>query len=295
MRLFTLDQASPDLKLLPMAARRALDQAGVKLSLESWQSLAVPVRQELTRLGSEDVVDTTAVAVALDGLTPKPQSMAPVADPDPAAVPDEVLAALGERRPIPGSSWAALSPLERYVLCKVARRGRDERIDQAYREIVGDSALSSHLEPGGGVRMVNVGRKEASLRKASVQSAVKMNAEAFAKLRQHQVPKGDVLGTARLAGIMAAKRTSEWIPLCHPLSLTRISLDLELDAEQSAVLVTAHVEAFDRTGVEMEAMVAASAAALTVYDMLKSFDRGMEIGPTRLVHKSGGRSGDFER
>jgi cyclic pyranopterin phosphate synthase len=104
-----------------------------------------------------------------------------------------------------------------------------------------------------------------------------------------------VLGTARLAGIMAAKRTSDLIPLCHPLSLTKVEVVLELDAATNAISVRATVEAFDRTGVEMEALTAVSLAALTVYDMLKGIDRAMEIGPTRLVAKSGGRTGDFAR
>ena len=101
--------------------------------------------------------------------------------------------------------------------------------------------------------------------------------------RPPRVPKGDVLGTARLAGIMAAKRTAELIPLCHPLALTKLELTLELDDAASAIAVRATVEAFDRTGVEMEALTAVSVAALTVYDMLKGIDRAMEIGPTRLV------------
>jgi cyclic pyranopterin phosphate synthase len=109
------------------------------------------------------------------------------------------------------------------------------------------------------------------------------------------VPKGDVLGTARLAGIIAAKKTADLIPLCHPLSLTKVTLELSEDSASSAVRIEARVEAMDRTGVEMEALTAASVAALTIYDMLKAFDRGMQIGPTRLLSKSGGRSGDYAR
>jgi cyclic pyranopterin phosphate synthase len=122
-----------------------------------------------------------------------------------------------------------------------------------------------------------------------------MNAGAFDRLSRAEAPKGDVLGTARLAGIMAAKKTSEIVPLCHPVALTHLSVEVALDREVRRVVITATAEAHDRTGVEMEALVAASAAALTVYDMLKAFDRAMEIGPTRLVAKSGGRSGDYRR
>ncbi|HEY4103359.1 MAG TPA: cyclic pyranopterin monophosphate synthase MoaC [Polyangiaceae bacterium] len=177
----------------------------------------------------------------------------------------------------------------------MADRAKDDRLAAAYLEIVGQSALSTHLAPGGGARMVDVSQKPASLRRAIAETRVTMNEEAFARLEQHNAPKGDVLGTARLAGIMAAKRTSELIPLCHPLALTKLELELELDPPSHAILVRATVEAVDRTGVEMEALTAVSVAALTVYDMLKGIDRGMEIGPTRLLGKSGGRSGDFSR
>ncbi|MEI9937462.1 MAG: cyclic pyranopterin monophosphate synthase MoaC [Pseudomonadota bacterium] len=161
--------------------------------------------------------------------------------------------------------------------------------------MVGHSALSTHLGPAGGARMVDVSQKAASLRHAVAESRISMSADAFARVKTASVPKGDVLGTARLAGIMAAKRTAELIPLCHPLALTKLDLTLELDDAASAIGVRATVEAFDRTGVEMEALTAVSVAALTVYDMLKGIDRAMEIGPTRLVAKSGGRSGDFKR
>jgi cyclic pyranopterin phosphate synthase len=188
-----------------------------------------------------------------------------------------------------------LHPLERYALAKVALGKNPERREQAYREIIGQSAFSSHVAPQGGVRMVGVGGKEPSSRRAEAQSRVSMNAEAFARASQQNAPKGDVLGTARVAAIMAAKRTSELIPLCHPLSLTRIDVQLSLDAATRAIDVAVTVECFDRTGVEMEALTAASVAALTVYDMLKGIDRSMEIGPTRLMQKSGGRSGDYRR
>ncbi|MEO8906305.1 MAG: cyclic pyranopterin monophosphate synthase MoaC [Polyangiaceae bacterium] len=161
--------------------------------------------------------------------------------------------------------------------------------------MVGHSALSTHLGPAGGARMVDVSQKVASHRHAVAETRVTMNADAFARVQSATVPKGDVLGTARLAGIMAAKRTAELIPLCHPLSLTKVEVALELDAAANAITLRATVEAFDRTGVEMEALTAVSVAALTVYDMLKGIDRGMEIGPTRLLAKSGGRTGDFKR
>jgi cyclic pyranopterin phosphate synthase len=294
VKLYAFDGADASLDLLPLAARRALDHAGCKLSLEGFRSLPIADREQLVRLGSQDAVDVTLVTgIALRG-KPAPERIPPRFDPSPVAPGDDLLAALGDTRPIPPASWSALSPLDRYALLKVARGKSPERLAPAYAEIVGQSAFSSHVSPTGGVRMVGVGGKQPTLRRAEAESRVVMNAEAFERVSQASAPKGDVLGTARVAAIMAAKRTSELIPLCHPLSLTKVDVALSLDAAASAVHVEVTVECFDRTGVEMEALTAASVASLTVYDMLKAFDRGMEIGPTRLLQKSGGRSGDFQ-
>lgn len=295
MKLYSFDGVDAALQLLPLAARRALDHAGHKLSLEGFRSLSLAAREELASLGSQDIVDVARVsALALTGKPPG-EPMAPVLDPSPVAPDDALVAAFGSARPIPAGSWSALSPLDRYALAKVARGKSAERLEQAYAEIIGQSAFSSHVAPGGGVRMVGVGGKEPSLRRAEAESRVRMNAEAFERASNHSAPKGDVLGTARLAAIMAAKRTAELIPLCHPLSLTRVDVQLSLDPSARAVDVAVVVECFDRTGVEMEALTAASVGALTVYDMLKAFDRAMEIGPTRLTQKSGGRGGDYQR
>ena len=295
MKLYSFDGVDAALDLLPLAARRALDHAGRKLSLEGFRSLSLAEREELTSLGSRDRVDVARVsALALAG-KPSAEPMPPVLDPTPVAPDDAVVAAFGSARPIPAGSWSALSPLDRYALAKVAHGKNAERLAQAYAEIIGQSAFSSHVAPGGGVRMVGVGGKQPSLRRAEAESRVSMNAEAFERVSNHSAPKGDVLGTARVAAIMAAKRTAELIPLCHPLSLTKVDVQLSLDPAAYAVDVAVVVECFDRTGVEMEALTAASVAALTVYDMLKAFDRAMEIGPTRLTQKSGGRSGDYQR
>ncbi len=293
VKLFRFDGVDATLMLLPLAARRALDHAGRKLSLEAFRSLSLDEREALCQLGAAEAVEVARVVELCQRGKPAPQVIEAVADPSPVAPSDAVAAAYGSERPIPPASWSALSSLERYALSKVAFGKQAERREQAYAEIIGKSAYSSHVAAEGGVRMVGVGGKQPSARRAEAQSRVSMNPEAFLRITERDAPKGDVLGTARVAAIMAAKRTSELIPLCHPLSLTRVDVLLSLDTAASAVDVVVVVECFDRTGVEMEALTAASVAALTVYDMLKSFDRGMEIGPTRLVHKSGGRSEDF--
>jgi cyclic pyranopterin phosphate synthase len=295
VKLYRFDDVGAAFDLLPLAARRALDHAGCKLSLEGFRSLSLAEREELAELGSAERVDVARVtSLALAGKPPA-ESLQPEGDPSPVAPDDAVLAAFGNERPIPAASWSASSALDRYALSKVARGKNSERLAQAYAEIMGQSAFSSHVAPEGGVRMVAVGGKQPSLRRAEAESRVSMNAEAFERASRHDAPKGDVLGTARLAAIMAAKRTSELIPLCHPLSLTKIDVRLSFVAEARAIDVAVVVECFDRTGVEMEALTAASVASLTVYDMLKGFDRSMEIGPTRLIQKSGGRSGDYRR
>lgn len=295
MKLYRFDGVDQTFDLLPLSARRALDHAGCKLSLEGFRSLSAAEREELAQLGSRAAVDVARVIALLLPAKPPAEVMLPVSDPSPVAPDATVVAAFGSGRPIPAASWSALSPLDRYALAKVARGKSPERIEQAYAEIIGQSAFSSHVAPAGGVRMVAVGGKQPSLRRAQAESRVTMNAEAFERASNHSAPKGDVLGTARVAAIMAAKRTADLIPLCHPLSLTKVDVQLSLEVTERAVAVAVVVECFDRTGVEMEALTAASVAALTVYDMLKAFDRSMEIGPTRLTQKSGGRSGDFRR
>jgi len=293
VKLYSFDGVDTALDLVPLAARRALDIAGLKVSLEAWRALALPARRALVDAGTAPAVDRVQVEAALGASSFT--RVDPSADPSISAVPRELSDTLGTKRPISQALWNALSPLDRYALVKVASRGKPDRIEAAYAEIVGHSALSTHLAPAGGARMVDVSQKAASLRHAVAETRVVMSADAFTRVKTATVPKGDVLSTARLAGIMGAKRTAELIPLCHPLALTKLDLILELDDAASAISVRATVEAFDRTGVEMEALTAASVAALTVYDMLKGIDRAMEIGPTRLVSKSGGRSGDFTR
>jgi cyclic pyranopterin monophosphate synthase len=145
------------------------------------------------------------------------------------------------------------------------------------------------------VKMIDVGDKEKTRRAAVARGSVRMLPATLARIRQGRVEKGDVLAAARLAGILAAKKTPEIVPLCHPIGLTRVEVQLALAARPSRVQIEARVETTDRTGVEMEALCATCAAALTVYDMLKSVDRGMAIEQVELLHKSGGRSGTWDR
>lgn len=153
----------------------------------------------------------------------------------------------------------------------------------------------THLDAEGRASMVDVGAKPETARTAVASGRVTMSAEAFRLLTEGGAPKGDVLATARIAGIMAAKRTSDLIPLCHPLPLARVAVAFAPDAEASAVDITAEVRTAGQTGVEMEALTAVSVACLTLYDMLKAADRAMEIGPVRLEAKSGGARGDYRR
>lgn len=152
----------------------------------------------------------------------------------------------------------------------------------------------SHLDAQGAAHMVDVGDKALTPRIAVAEGHVVMAAETLAIVRDGNAKKGDVLGTARVAGIMAAKRTHELIPLCHPLLLSKIAVDLTLDEALPGVRVRAEVKLTGQTGVEMEALTAVSVACLTIYDMVKAADKGMRIEGIRLIHKSGGRSGDYE-
>ena len=152
----------------------------------------------------------------------------------------------------------------------------------------------THFDAAGNAVMVDVSGKAETARTATAQARVVMRPETLAVIRAGTAKKGDVLGTARLAGIMAAKRTADLIPLCHPLPLTAVTVDLVPEGED-AVAIAATVRTTGRTGVEMEALTAASVAALTVYDMCKAIDRSMRIEALRVTAKSGGKSGDFSQ
>ena len=156
------------------------------------------------------------------------------------------------------------------------------------------TARLTHFDEAGRAHMVDVGAKPATQRTATARARVVMEAATLAMVRDGTAKKGDVLGVARIAGIMAAKRTAELIPLCHPLPISAVEIDLVPDAASGAVEIAATVRTTGQTGVEMEALTAASVAALTIYDMCKSADRAMRVDALRLTHKSGGKSGTYE-
>ena len=149
----------------------------------------------------------------------------------------------------------------------------------------------THLDEGGAARMVDVSAKDGSIREATAIGCITMSAQAATAIHEGNVKKGDVLGTARIAGIMAAKKTHDLIPLCHPLPISGMTIDFK--QQEAAITATATVRTTGKTGVEMEALTAVSVALLTIYDMAKALDKGMEIGGVRLLAKSGGRSGDW--
>ena len=152
----------------------------------------------------------------------------------------------------------------------------------------------THFDDSGNAHMVDVSGKAVTDRLAVAESSITMTPETLALVLQGTAKKGDVMGVARLAGIMAAKKTADLIPLCHPLPITKVTLDLTPDETLPGVRIRATVKTSGQTGVEMEALTAASIAALTIYDMLKAAEKGMEIGPTRLLRKEGGKSGIYE-
>ena len=155
-------------------------------------------------------------------------------------------------------------------------------------------AKLTHIDDAGNARMVDVSGKDATERVAVAQGTVRMKAETLAMIVDGTAKKGDVLAVARVAGIMAAKRTSDLIPLCHPIPVTSVAVDLSPDPKASAIRIEAVAKTTGKTGVEMEALTAVSVAALTVYDMCKAIDRGMTLGDIRLTHKSGGKSGSYD-
>ncbi len=152
----------------------------------------------------------------------------------------------------------------------------------------------SHIDDKGRARMVDVTGKPVTLREATAKGSVGMKRETLQLIADGKIAKGDVLATARIAGIMAAKKTPELIPLCHPLNITSVDLDFEIDDKESAVVIQSRVKVTGQTGVEMEALTAVAAAALTIYDMCKAVDREMVISAVFLTEKSGGKSGHFK-
>ena len=153
----------------------------------------------------------------------------------------------------------------------------------------------THLDEQGHAAMVDVGDKAVTTRTAIAQGEVRMQSATLAAIRDGTAPKGDVLAAARIAGIMAAKRTPELIPLCHTLLLSKVAVDFEIDEPEQRVIITATVRCNGQTGVEMEALTAVSVAALTIYDMAKALEKTMVIGAIRLLEKRGGKSGDWQR
>jgi cyclic pyranopterin monophosphate synthase len=153
----------------------------------------------------------------------------------------------------------------------------------------------SHLDEQGKARMVDISLKDLSLREAVARGKVIMKRETVAMITDGKIPKGDVLSVARIAGIMAAKRTGELIPLCHPIELTNVDVQFEISVESGEIVIEAKSKTVGRTGVEMEAMMAVSIAALTVYDMCKAADKSIVLSDIKLMSKSGGKSGSFIR
>jgi cyclic pyranopterin phosphate synthase len=153
----------------------------------------------------------------------------------------------------------------------------------------------THLDASGQANMVDVGAKPATERRALARATVRVSPRTAQIVLAGDAPKGDVIGTARIAGIQAAKRTSELIPLCHPLALTFVGVEASVDAERGEIVLSAEARTTGQTGVEMEALMAASVAALTIYDMVKGVERGAEIVSIVLLEKSGGRSGEWRR
>jgi molybdenum cofactor biosynthesis protein MoaC len=291
--VYGFEAIDESLPFLPLAARRVLDRLGRKLSLEGWVSLPLERRRQIVQAGAGEAVAPEAAA-ALEGAVPAAVEVEPLPEPDRSSVPEALraaLAALAPSRALADARWRELRPLDRYALAKST--GKPEKLGRAFDAIAG--VRLTHLTGSGAAHMVDVGSKTATARRAVASAVVRTTPQVIEAIAGGALAKGDVLGAARIAGILASKRTPELIPLCHPVQTTSAAVDFEADAPRGELRVKATVEAMDRTGVEMEAMVAASVASLTVYDMVKSADRWAAIEAVRLEEKSGGKSGPVRR
>lgn len=292
--VFAFETPGAALTLLPLAARLALDVCGLKLSLAGWTSLSEANRRVLVSEGTREHVDVDAVNELVRNAFP---AATPIVALDVATLepldPEAARLLLPNRKL--GSVWPGLSMLARFALSHLAKRGDPERLAGAYDELVGGGPRLTHLDAKGAAHMVDVGAKSVTQRRAVARARLRMRPETAQLILERGSPKGDVGACARIAGIMGSKRTSDLIPLCHPIALTHVALDLSVDAPAGLVTILATTETRERTGVEMEAMVAASVAALTIYDMLKGIERGIAIEQVVLLEKDGGRSGNYRR
>lgn len=291
--IYRFEGTTAELEYLPLAARRALDLAGLKLALSAWQSLPLDRRRRLVALGVPDDVDRDAVRSLLVDARPSPLAIEPVDESTLDECPSEVRALLADRRPV-DEIWSSLTRLGRFALRHLGRRGDLERLLVAFDELNVARGLS-HLDARGEVHMVDVGSKAQTRRRAVARARIRMRPETARLVTEASGPKGDILATVRIAGIMGAKRTSDLIPLCHPIPLSHVAIKIDANVDDGVVTIDATAETHDRTGVEMEAMVAASVASLALYDMLKGTERGIAIEEVVLVEKIGGRSGHYVR
>lgn len=293
-QLFRFERVDERLESLPWATRRVLDRLGLRIQTDAYAALPARVRQVLALCGSSEPPDLERARTLLEGVELSISRVEQAFEPPWDQPSDVVAQALTQARPLSAKLWQSLSGLERYVLHRICAQGHQTLLEEAYAEIVGLRRASTHLSPRGGVVMVSVADKTETQRHALAECWLRMNEDAFAQLQADAGPKKDILATARLAGILGTKKTADLIPLCHPLPLLHAEVDFELEETELRVRVTCSVIVVARTGVEMEALCGAQLAALTVYDMLKSVDRAMVIGPCRLLFKSGGQSGNFQ-
>jgi molybdenum cofactor biosynthesis protein MoaC len=287
--VYAFEDTGYELEFLPLSARRALDAAGKKLGRVGWQSLSSAHRWEIVGAGARDEIDVDRVVKVIARAQPPAVDITPSRES--RSLPDDIVSSLGRARSIDEAQWAKLRPIEQYALGHLA--AKPEALATAYDEIVAPQL--THLASDGAARMVDVADKASTRRRAVARALVRMAPKVAIAIEQGKIPKGDVLAVARVAGIQAAKKTPELIPLCHHVALTRVEIAFEIDGAGGTVTIEATVEALDRTGVEMEALVAASTAALALYDMVKSADRWATIEQVALFEKSGGRSGDVRR
>jgi molybdenum cofactor biosynthesis protein MoaC len=291
--VYSFEEIDESLPYIPLAARRVLDAVGAKLTLDGWLSLGMADRKVLILAGIAERVDADVAHAVLSRATPGPTAMSPRPEPSVLEPPHDLVAALGAEHPLDVERWSHLRAFDRYALSKLA--AKPEKLPRAYDEIIGPRLALTHLNAAGEAHMVGVGHKGMTFRKASASACVIMSPSVLDKISTGGVAKGDVFAVARVAGIQGAKRTADLIPLCHNIALSRVEVWFASDPSSGKVLVRALAEAYDRTGVEMEALTACSVAALTIYDMIKAADRWAKITELRLEEKTGGKSGDVKR
>jgi cyclic pyranopterin phosphate synthase len=276
--LYDSEGEKRDLGAMPIAARRALMIAGEILTAEGWKSLTLGDRRSVVMEGAKPAIDRAKIQDITHKANPPSDWGDAVTDPPVDDVPASLLAKLGDERPLELARWAALRPLDRFAFVLIADEGPDDRLARFYDGLFRKDEPRPQAASSGHFRMVSTHRAVASAR-------VQMRVESLALFLGSETTPEAVFAMARIAGIQAGKHASQFLPMCYPSPITKVDVICQADYASGSILIKATVDAVERSGVDTEAMVAATVAALTIVDFAKQTDRGVAVTDVQLVEE----------